>query len=114
MPVAAEFAIPDGHPALSGHFPGQPIVPGVLLLAHALEALLAQPAWAARVGTQPRLAVLKFHAPVMPGSGVTTLRMQFDDVGTRVRFEVRDVAHDNRVAASGEWVAVAPPEAGPA
>ena len=108
MRVATEFAIADGHPALSGHFPGQPIVPGVLLLAHALEALLAQPEWAARVGAQPRLAVLKFHAPVTPGAGVIALGVQLDDVGTRVRFEVRDLAHDNRVAASGEWVAVEP------
>ena len=113
MPLAAKFAIADVHPALSGHFPGQPIVPGVLLLAHALEALLAQPAWAARVGTQPRLALLKFHAPVLPGSGVTLLSVQFDDAGTRLRFEVRDLARDNRVAASGEWLAVAVPEANP-
>ncbi len=109
----SEFAIAATHPALRGHFPGQPIVPGVLLLAHALEALLAQPVWAARVGAQPRLALVKFQAPVEPGPEATALRVHFDDAGTRVRFEVHDTTHNNRVAASGEWFAVAALQASP-
>jgi 3-hydroxymyristoyl/3-hydroxydecanoyl-(acyl carrier protein) dehydratase len=110
----AEFAIAAVHPALPGHFPGQPVVPGVLLLAQVLEAALAKPEWAARLGTQPRLAVIKFLAPVTPGTGDAKLGVHFDDVGTRVRFEVRDAAHADRVAARGEWVAAVPPQAGTA
>lgn len=36
-----EFAVkvPAEHPSLNGHFPGKPIVPGVLLLDHVLAAL---------------------------------------------------------------------------
>ncbi len=33
--------IPADHPALPGHFPGRPIVPGVLLLDHVVAAVLA-------------------------------------------------------------------------
>ena len=28
----AQFSIPFEHPALPGHFPGQPVVPGVVIL----------------------------------------------------------------------------------
>jgi len=35
----ARIVIAPDHPALPGHFPGRPIVPGVLLLGHVLAAL---------------------------------------------------------------------------
>jgi 3-hydroxymyristoyl/3-hydroxydecanoyl-(acyl carrier protein) dehydratase len=38
-PVKFEFAIAADHPSLAGHFPGHPVVPGVLVLDHALLAL---------------------------------------------------------------------------
>ena len=34
-------AVPADHPALPGHFPGRPIVPGVLLLDRVIAAVLA-------------------------------------------------------------------------
>ena len=113
MPQASEFSIAATHPALPGHFPGRPVVPGVLLLANALEAALALPHWAARIGAAPRLALVKFPAPVLPGADGATLRIRFDDLGTRVRFEVSAAASDGRAAASGEWIAV-PLQASPA
>ena len=56
------------HPAFDGHFPARPVLPGVALLAEVLEAALGEPALAACIGIEPRLAVVKFLAPVGPGA----------------------------------------------
>ena len=42
--------VPVDHPAFAGHFPGQPLMPGALLLAEVLEAVRGVPALAARLG----------------------------------------------------------------
>ena len=61
------FTLPAGHPALPGHFPGQPIVPGVLLLDAVLRAAAAEYPG----GTAPtRILRAKFPAPVAPGDAV--------------------------------------------
>ena len=39
MIVERTLTIPKRHPALSGHFPGHPIVPGVLVLDEVIETL---------------------------------------------------------------------------
>ncbi len=59
------FRVPPDHPALPGHFPGRPIVPGVLLLDAVLRAVAA-------AGRNPpaRLLRAKFPAPVLPGEEV--------------------------------------------
>ena len=86
------------HPAFAGHFPGQPLLPGVLLLAHVLEAALADPALAGRIGTAPRLSSAKFLSPVRPGDRI---EMSFDTASNlRVGFEVRC---GERLAASGQF-----------
>ena len=58
-----EFAA--DHPAFAGHFPGVPIVPGVLLLdaaIHAMEGALKQPV--------AGIASAKFLQPVGPGEAL--------------------------------------------
>ena len=86
------------HPAFAGHFPGQPLLPGVLLLAHVLEAALADPALASRVGTAPRLSNAKFLSPVRPGDNI---EMSFDATSNlRLGFEVRC---GERLAATGQF-----------
>ncbi len=37
--TVAEFSIPPNHPALEGHFPGNPIVPGVVLLEEVIHTI---------------------------------------------------------------------------
>jgi 3-hydroxymyristoyl/3-hydroxydecanoyl-(acyl carrier protein) dehydratase len=55
--------IATSHPALPGHFPGSPVVPGVLLL-EAVAAALPQHAGTARRVTG--FPVVKFLAPLLP------------------------------------------------
>ncbi len=90
--------IAHDHPAFAGHFPGQPLLPGVLLLAQVLEAALADPALAGRIGETPRLSSAKFLSPVRPGDRIETT---FNTAsGLRLGFEVRC---GERLAASGQF-----------
>ena len=86
------------HPAFAGHFPGRPLLPGVLLLAEAMEALRAAPQLAARLGA-PEIAQAKFLAPVGPGSELAVLLF---DEASGLRFELRCGA---ALVASGRLVA---------
>jgi len=63
----ATLIIEAEHPALAGHFPDAPIVPGVLLLDEMVRAAQSQPgtAWRWRIGAA------KFLKPVHPGELLT-------------------------------------------
>ena len=58
-----QFTIDADHPALPGHFPGYPVVPGVVILSHVLAALRG------RIGASRMTGIrrLKFLRQVMPG-----------------------------------------------
>ena len=96
---AMRLHIAADHPAFAGHFPGQPLLPGVSLLAEVLEAILDDAALAAIVGNSPRIGTAKFLAPVRPGA---TLTVHLDASPRGVRFEVKDA---ERIAASGQFEA---------
>lgn len=87
------FTIADDHPALPGHFPGQPIVPGVVLLDYAISA----------IGTALnhsldtcRLSSAKFPSPAAPGASLT-LAFELAASGS-IRFTV---SAGERAVASG-------------
>ena len=66
--VEYSWQVPVDHPAFAGHFPGQPIVPGVVLLDQAIlfaEKMLACPVGNWQVGNA------KFLSPVLPGEVLT-------------------------------------------
>ena len=90
--------IAHDHPAFAGHFPGQPLLPGVLLLAQVLETALADPALAGRLGDAPCLSNAKFLSPVRPGDRI---ELSFETASNaRLGFEVRC---GDRLAASGQF-----------
>ena len=91
--IVRRVAIAVDHPAFAGHFPGRPMLPGVALVAEAMEAATADPALVQAIGPAPHLTVVKFLAPVAPG---TTLDID-------VHLEARSVAF--RIDAAGRTVA---------
>jgi 3-hydroxymyristoyl/3-hydroxydecanoyl-(acyl carrier protein) dehydratase len=60
-----EFTIPADHPALPGHFPGHPIVPGVVILDTVVRAIARGLPAGARINGAP---AIKFLAPLLPGA----------------------------------------------
>ena len=86
LPIAAD------HPAYAGHFPGRPILPGVVLLDQA-RRLLEQASGLAVTG----VAMAKFLSPVLPGE---TLALDYEAGPAGLRFEIR--CGERRVA-SGRY-----------
>jgi 3-hydroxymyristoyl/3-hydroxydecanoyl-(acyl carrier protein) dehydratase len=68
MPTA-KFSFASDHPAAGGHFPGNPIIPGAVLLNQALQAIQAELAVDLSAGV---IKWAKFLHPVRPGDCVTT------------------------------------------
>ena len=91
------LVVPVDHPAFAGHFPGQPLLPGVALLSEVIEAVLREPGLAALLGPAPRLANAKFLSPVRPGD---TLALALVRHGDRLTFDLRC---GDRAVAAGQF-----------
>jgi 3-hydroxyacyl-[acyl-carrier-protein] dehydratase len=74
------FRIDAAHPCLPGHFPGQPLVPAVLLLQQVAEALAD---W--RDVPLKRVVEAKFLAPLLPDEDA---QVELQAAGDRYRFEI--------------------------
>jgi 3-hydroxyacyl-[acyl-carrier-protein] dehydratase len=74
LTIAAE------HPALAGHFPGTPIVPGVVLLDETLRAVEKDDAAG---GIRWRIGAAKFVRPVRPGEPLTLEHERLDNGSLR-------------------------------
>lgn len=83
-----DLEVPAAIPWFEGHFPGTPVLPGVVLIgwavhhAHTLHGL--GPAIAA-------LEQVKFKRPVLPGARLT-LVLKPDAAARKLRYEYRDAA----------------------
>lgn len=92
--------IPEDLAFLEGHYPGRPIVAGVVQVhfaLRALEELCGEPV------ALSRLEALKFHRVLAPGDAVRLTVERAPD-SPRFRFLLADPAHPDRVFASGRGV----------
>jgi 3-hydroxymyristoyl/3-hydroxydecanoyl-(acyl carrier protein) dehydratase len=101
-PTRLSLPLPAEHPAYAGHFPGRPVLPGVVLLDAALHALTARRGDAAPAG---QIASAKFHSPVTPGEPLTLSLAGDPATDETVRFEIHsEDAGARRKVASGVFV----------
>jgi 3-hydroxyacyl-[acyl-carrier-protein] dehydratase len=92
VPAPVQFSIAPDHPSLPGHFPGRPVVPGVVVLARVLDAIEA-----AHGALGPlRLPQVKFVQPLLPGE---LARVELEGAAPRWRFRV---LRGDTLLASGE------------
>jgi len=99
-PTGIPLVVAADHPAYAGHFPGQPLLPGVVLLDEVLHALAMAEGTLDLVG---EIKSVKFLSSVKAGEA---LRIHFiAAVAPACHFEVRA---GERVVASGVFARATP------
>jgi 3-hydroxymyristoyl/3-hydroxydecanoyl-(acyl carrier protein) dehydratase len=96
--ITLALPIETDHPAYAGHFPGRPILPGVVLLDRAKSAL-ENASGLAITG----IAMAKFLSPSLPGEA---LALDYEATDTALRFEIR--CGERRIATGRFALAAAP------
>jgi 3-hydroxyacyl-[acyl-carrier-protein] dehydratase len=77
----AKLDFPPDHPTAAGHFPGNPIIPGALMLAEAAHLI----GTAAGLQSSCNIKSAKFFHPVRPGD---TVQIEFSVVSQQeIRFQ---------------------------
>lgn len=79
-PKPWRFCVSPDHPCLAGHFPGQPVVPAVLMLDEVAAAL--RQAYDLRLA---RIVSAKFLMPLLPDQGAD---LQLSAQGSNYRFQI--------------------------
>jgi len=77
------LSIPMDHPTFAGHFPGTPIVPGVVLLDEVMHAIVTDTGLPA---TDWQVNSVKFLSPLKPGESVIIEHEQ--SANGAIKFEV--------------------------
>lgn len=91
----AHMTIPADHPALPGHFPGDPVVPGVVILSRVANALRTH---------FPHIELdallnARFHAPLRPGETFCVdPQLRHDQIAFKVL-----LVNSATLIASGQW-----------
>ena len=100
--VVATLTFAADHPALAGHFPGNPVLPGVVLLDQALATIERARGLPLRTW---RLASVKFLQPVKPPATLAVrYRVSERDGATAIDFAIEDLSNPEsgiRIVASG-------------
>lgn len=96
----AERRLDPAHPAAEGHFPGNPIIPGAVLLDEILSAMAAS-----GVPALCQLRAAKFLEPVRPGARLV-IRWRAGRDG-EIRFEA--LLEGGRAAVTGTLAAESAP-----
>ncbi|HTT03058.1 MAG TPA: hypothetical protein VMG11_13320 [Steroidobacteraceae bacterium] len=85
------FSVPVTHPSLPGHFPGAPVVPGVVVLE---QVLRAAERWLGSSVSVSGISQAKFLAPLLPG------------VEARALLKMEPVRLSFRIECSGRTIAL--------
>jgi len=91
------FVIDPSHPSLPGHFPGAPVVPGVLVLERVFAAIEAAHGPLGAI----RLPQVKFVQPLLPGEQAEVELAEVAIEGEAPRWRFR-VLRGEALVASGE------------
>ena len=88
------WTVPLDHPAFAGHFPGTPILPGVVLLDTALQAIASASGLAL---DRCEISSVKFLSPAGPGDALV-IQHEISASGT-IRFDI--MAGARKIASGG-------------
>lgn len=64
--IRETLSIPADHPSLPGHFPGEPIIPGAVLLDEIVSLAERRGGWIVE-----KIITMKFHKMLLPGARFT-------------------------------------------
>ena len=98
--AVVQLALPQDHPAFAGHFPGHPILPGVVQLDWALQLGASCFGYTFRPATRVRV---KFMQVIVPRPAGVSVSLRYDPARNEIAFEYRidDTAASNGSARFG-------------
>jgi 3-hydroxymyristoyl/3-hydroxydecanoyl-(acyl carrier protein) dehydratase len=101
--IEALADVPADSPWFSGHFPGEPILPGIALVYMTEQAIIQDALEKGEQVQLHRLKRVKFTQPVRPGETLS-LKIVGEEVGEDILFSFK-VANKENIVCSGSIVA---------